>query len=91
MLNPLRKRKKYHFKNEYGPLQPSYCLYYVPREGEEAVKYDCKIYANASAARFKRNLVCKEGINVAIHVGTHHPDPLPFGETLWLEPTTQKS
>ena len=91
MLNLFKKRQGYRFKSEHGPLRESYCLYYVPRDGEEAAKYDCKYYVNASAARFKRRQICEEGIKVAIHVGVQHPDPLPFGETLWLEPTTQNS
>lgn len=74
----------YRRDNTGGPYDRTYVLYYVPRPGEQAVKYQCHQFLKAASARRERERLKKAGIKVAIHAGESHPDPLPFGETLWL-------
>lgn len=60
-------------------------LYFVPKEGEQATRFEEGTYDSVAKARKARRVVCGYGTEVAIHVGEEHPDPLPFGEILWKE------
>lgn len=86
MFRKSARRVYRHAIDADEPRETTYVLYYVPKLGEQAVKYDCTEIRSASMARKKRRIICGYGTEVAIHAGKDHPDPLPFGETLWREP-----
>lgn len=65
-------------------------LYTVPAtEHEQAHRFgDFESGSPAQARRARREAVAA-GDTVAIHVGDTHPETLPFGEKLWLEPNAK--
>ena len=60
-------------------------LYIVPKEGEQAKRFDSREFVSLSNARRARKEQCQKGCEVAIHVGFSHPEKLPFGSKLWRE------
>lgn len=60
-------------------------LYVVPEEGKQAERHGDFESSSPAKARAERKRVCESGLEVAIHVGSAHPEPLPFGERLWRE------
>ena len=67
-------------------MKRTLALYHVPKEGEQATRFEKGVYESMAKARRARRVVCGYGTEVALHVGETHPDPLPFGEKLWREP-----
>lgn len=61
----------------------TYAIYMRPRGTDQAVRHRGYVpFQSARSARVTRRAL---GPDACIHVGTDHPDLLPFGETLWLE------
>jgi hypothetical protein len=65
----------------------SFALYLRPRGNEQARRVpDLEPCHSARSARALRGRLRREGVDALIHVGEDHPDPLPFGATLWQYP-----
>lgn len=61
----------------------TYAIYMVPKGKDHAVRHrDFQPFDSARAARETRRRL---GPDACIHVGLDHPNPLPYGETLWLD------
>lgn len=61
----------------------TFAIYMRPRGTNKAVRHrSYEPFTSAKAARLVRRSM---GAEAAIHVGTEHPNELPWGETLWIE------
>lgn len=79
----MKKKVKAAPATSVKTAQRTYAIYMRPRGTERAVRHrSYEPFASAKEARLIRRSM---GADAAIHVGTDHPNELPWGETLWLE------